>query len=109
MHRRRGTTSDPAALPTDASIQEISGALAVDERRTDLIVKDALQLILAGSSPIGLAERREHLQRLAARLRDRVPVLIEPHGEMRPRARRAAASNRHQPRDTARVVLATGR
>ncbi len=107
---RRETTFDPAVLPTDAGIQEIYGALAVDERRTDLIVKDTLQLIVEGRSPIILTERREHLQRLAARLRDRVPVLIELHGEMRPRARRAAVEQlATTSEDTARVVLATGR
>lgn len=107
---RRETSFDPAVLPTDAGIQEIYGALAVDERRTELIVKDALQLTAEGRSPIILTERREHLRRLAARLRDRVPALIELHGEMRPRARRAAVEQLATTSgDTARVVLATGR
>jgi superfamily II DNA or RNA helicase len=107
---RRETTFDPGVLPTDAGIQEIYGALGVDERRTELIVNDALQLTAEGRSPIILTERREHLQRLAARLRDRVPVLIELHGEMRPRARRAAVEQLATTSgDTARVVLATGR
>jgi superfamily II DNA or RNA helicase len=73
-------------------------------------VKDALQLTAEGRSPIILTERREHLRRLVARLRDRVPALIELHGEMRPRARRAAVEQLATTSgDTARVVLATGR
>ena len=59
-------------LPTDAGIQEIYGALTVDQRRNEIIVRDALQVTAEGRSPIILTERREHLQRLAARLRDHV-------------------------------------
>ena len=107
---RRETTFDPAVLPTDAGIQEIYGALAVDERRNEIIVRDALQVTAEGRSPIILTERREHLQRLAARLRDHVPALIELHGEMRPSARRAAVEELATTSgQTPRVVIATGR
>jgi superfamily II DNA or RNA helicase len=106
---RRETTFAAAALPTDAGIQEIYSALATDEPRTELIVKDTLRLTAEGRSPIVLTERREHLQRLADRLRDRV-ALIELHGDMPPRARRAALEQLTSVgEDTARVVLATGR
>jgi superfamily II DNA or RNA helicase len=107
---RRETTFDPAALPTDAGIQEVYAALAEDERRTELVVNDALQLTAEGRSPIILTERREHLRQLAARLRDRVAVLVELHGDMRPRARRAAVQQLAVTgEDVARIVLATGR
>jgi superfamily II DNA or RNA helicase len=107
---RRDTTFNPAALPTDAGIQEIYGALATDEQRTELIARDTVKLTTEGRSPIVLTERREHLQQLADRLRDRIPALIELHGDMRPRARRAAIEQlTTTSADTARVVLATGR
>jgi superfamily II DNA or RNA helicase len=107
---RRDTTFNPAVLPTDAGIQEIYGALATDEQRTELIARDTVKLTTEGRSPIVLTERREHLQQLADRLRDRIPALIELHGDMRPRARRAAIEQlTTTSADTARVVLATGR
>ncbi len=107
---RRETSFDPAVLPTDAGIQEIYGALAADELRADLIARDTIKLTAEGRSPIVLTERREHLQQLAARLRDHVPALIELHGDMRPRQRRAAIEQLATTDvNTPRAVLATGR
>ncbi len=107
---RRETSFDPAVLPTDAGIQEIYGALATDERRAEMIARDTIKLTGEGRSPIVLTERREHLHRLASRLRGHIPALIELHGDMRPRARRAAIEQlATTSADTARVVLATGR
>jgi superfamily II DNA or RNA helicase len=104
------TPFDPAVLPTDAGIQEIYGALSTDEERTEQIAADTLRLAAGGRSPIVLTERRQHLRRLADRLRDRVPALVELHGDMRPRERRAAMEQLTSiGNDTARVVLATGR
>ena len=84
-------------LPTDAGIQEIYGALATDERRTELIVKDTLRLVAEGRSPIILTERREHLERLAEGLRGRVAALVELHGDVHataPRSRSSPADRR---------------
>jgi superfamily II DNA or RNA helicase len=107
---RRETSFDPAVLPTDPGIQEIYGALATDEQRAELIARDTIRLASEGRSPIVLTERREHLKQLAARLRDHIPALIELHGDMRPRQRRAAIEQlATTSADTARVVLATGR
>jgi len=104
------TRFDPAVLPTDAGIQEIYGALSTDEQRIEQIAADTLRLVAGGRSPIVLTERREHLRRLADCLRDPVPVLVELHGDMRPRERRAAMEQlRTINSDTPRVVLATGR
>ena len=47
---RRETPFDPAVLPTDAGIQEIYAALAVDDERTELIACDALDLLGEGRS-----------------------------------------------------------
>jgi superfamily II DNA or RNA helicase len=107
---RRDTPFDPSSLPTDPSIHEIYGAIAADERRTALIVRDTLELVAKGHSPIVLTERREHLERLAANLADRIPTPIVLHGDMRPAARRKAlAELAEAASDAPRVVLATGR
>jgi superfamily II DNA or RNA helicase len=108
---RRDTSFDPATLPTDPSIQEVYAALATDERRSETIAKDTLELAAQGRCPIVLTERREHLEQLAARLAD-TQTLIVLHGDMRPTEHRAAleqlASNGAND-SGGRVVLATGR
>jgi superfamily II DNA or RNA helicase len=115
---RRDTRFDPSTLPTDPSIQEVYGALADDEQRTDLIARDALELAAQGRSLIVLTERRDHLDRLTTRLLDRlttrlpdqVPALVTLHGDMSPKARRAAIQQLAEtPAGEARIVLATGR
>lgn len=107
---RRETSFDPNVLPTDAAIQEIYSVLAADENRTELIVSDTLAAIDRGRCPIVLTERREHLERLSARLGSRVPSLITLHGEMRPGERRSALERLRSSSDPrGRVILATGR
>jgi superfamily II DNA or RNA helicase len=107
---RRDTSFDPSGLPTDAGIQEIYGALTGDERRTELIAGDALELVAQGRSPIVLTERREHLERLTARLADHVSALITLHGAMRPAAHRDALEQLRAGDDVSpRLVVATGR
>lgn len=108
---RRDTAFDPSVLPTDAGIQEIYGALAEDSERSEIVVRDACELVSQGRSPLVLTERREHLDRLVALLAPRVPDLVVLHGEMRPAARRAAADLLTHSADGAdgQVVVATGR
>lgn len=108
---RRDTAFDPSVLPTDAGIQEIYGALAEDGERSEMVVRDAWELVSQGRSPLVLTERREHVERLAALLAPRVPKLVTLHGEMRPAARRAAADQLARSADGAggQVVVATGR
>ncbi len=107
---RRETSFDPQTLPTDASIQEVFTALANDEQRTEMIADDTLRLAAQGRCPIVITERREHLQRLAARLAESAYTLITLHGEMRS-AEQHAAHERLARRedDGGRIVLATGR
>lgn len=107
---RRDTGFDPSVLPTDASIQEVFGALADDDERTKLITDEALELIGQGRSPIVLTERREHLERLQEHLVDRAPALVALHGEMSAVANRAAAERLAAlPKGEPCLVLATGR
>lgn len=108
---RRDTAFDPSVLPTDAGIQEIYGALAEDNERLEIVVRDACELVSHGRSPLVLTERREHLDRLVALLAPRVPDVVALHGEMRPAARRAAGDQLARSADGAggQVVVATGR
>jgi superfamily II DNA or RNA helicase len=107
---RRDTAFDPAVLPDEPGIQELYSALATDPSRLELIARDVLALLDDGRAPIVLTERREHLDRLADRLRPDVPHLVVLHGDVTSRCRRDALHRLagmapHQ----ARLVLATGR
>jgi superfamily II DNA or RNA helicase len=107
---RRDTPFDPQTLPTDPHIQEVYTALAADERRTEMIARDTLELAAQGRCPIVLTERREHLQQLAERLADDAHTLITLHGDMRAGEHRAAHEQlASTDGDGRRVVLATGR
>ena len=87
---RRETRFDPALLPNEASIQEIYGALAVDEERLQLVVADARELLDEGRAVMVLTERRDHLERLAESLLQDVPTVVVLHGGIQVKARRAA-------------------
>jgi superfamily II DNA or RNA helicase len=107
---RRDTPFDPAALPSEAAIQEIYSALAADDARTELIVRDTRQLLAEGRVPLVLTERREHLERLATKLQAHVPTVVTLHGDVTPRRRRDALAQLNKlPPDQPRVLVATGR
>ncbi|MGI8414488.1 MAG: TOTE conflict system archaeo-eukaryotic primase domain-containing protein [Solirubrobacteraceae bacterium] len=107
---RRDTNLNPAVLPTDASIQEIYGALVADTDRLQLVASDARDLVREGRAAVILTERREHLERLASALREDVPNLVVLHGGVKPKDRRAALQQLADlPEDGPRLVVATGR
>lgn len=94
----------------DPAIQEIYRLLSLNDARNRLIVNDVLAAMRDGRSPILLTERRDHLDLLAARLRDEVPRLIVLRGGMGAKDRKAIAAQL----DAAEtgeptLVLATGR
>jgi superfamily II DNA or RNA helicase len=107
---RRDTPFDPTVLPSDAAIQEIYSALAADDARTELIVRDTRQLLADGRVPLVLTERREHLERLATKLQAHVPTVVSLHGDVTLRRRREALARLSElPPDEPRVLVATGR
>ena len=107
---RRDTPFDSAVLPSDAAIQEIYSALAADDARTELIVRDTLQLLAGGRVPLVLTERREHLERLAKKLKAHVPTVVALHGDVTPRKRRDALARLGElAPEEPRVLVATGR
>ena len=87
---RRDTSFDPSVLPTQASIQEIYGALANDIDRLGFVLADIRELVREDRALVVLTERREHLDRIAESIGDEVPNVVVLHGGIKPKARRAA-------------------
>ena len=107
---RKDTSFDPSVLPSQASIQEIYGALAADNDRLGLVLADIRELVGDGRAVVVLTERREHLERIATSIHAEVPNIVVLHGGIKPKARRAAmAQLAAQSDDQPRLILATGR
>ena len=107
---RKDTSFDPNVLPSQASIQEIYGALAADNDRLGLVLADIRELVRDGRALVVLTERREHLERIANCIGSELPNIVVLHGGIKPKARRAAmAQLAEQSDDQPRLILATGR
>jgi superfamily II DNA or RNA helicase len=92
------------------SIQEIYSALIADERRNEMIIRDVLEAIKDGRSPVVLTERREHLEHLAGRLDPIIRNVIVMKGGASKKQRKLIAETISQiPDDAERLILATGR
>ena len=81
-----------------------------DDARNRCISEDVMQVVGEGRSPLVLTERNEHLDRLASLLSDRIGSVIVLRGGMGKKqqddiTRQLSAI----PRESARVLLATGR
>jgi superfamily II DNA or RNA helicase len=101
--RLAGSDAKPA-------IQEVYAALVTDVQRNELILKDIIDSLTEGRSPIVLTERRDHLEYLAGRLRSFSKHLIVLRGGMKAKDQRAAfAQLAAVPEGEERLVLATGR
>jgi superfamily II DNA or RNA helicase len=70
-------------------IHEIYAALTHDKARNEMILKDLLEAIKRGRSPLVLTERTEHLKLLASRLEDSVKNIIVLQGGMGVKQRKA--------------------
>jgi superfamily II DNA or RNA helicase len=93
-----------------SGIQGVYAALAADEARNALIYADVLHLLAEGRTPLLLTERLDHLEVLAARLREAVPHVVIFRGGTGPRRRWAASELLAAvPDGEACVLLATGR
>jgi hypothetical protein len=101
----RRTAFDPAVLPTDASAQEVLGAIAADMSRTQSVVDDVAALVAEGRFPLVHHRVARHLEALADRLFLVVPALVRLHSGI---GRRASHSGEPCQRPQ-RVVLAKGR
>ncbi len=90
--------------------QRLCDAVMRSPARNVQIIKEVLQAVKAGRSPVVLTERTEHLEMLAAGLRGEVPHVITLQGGMGRKTLAAALDQlKAIPADEDRVVVATGR
>lgn len=97
-------------LPAANGIQDMYAGVVVNENRNELLVKDALNLIQEGRTPILLTERKEHAALLAGRLSNKVKnvfLLIGSDKQKEKREKMTALQN--VPDDEEVVVVATGK
>ncbi len=88
---------------------EVYGAIATDEKRNQMIIKDILESLEAGSTPLLLTERTQHVEYLAAQLKEHVKNIIVLKGGLGKKQRQAATDQIHASKEERRIVIATGR
>lgn len=94
----------------DTTIQGIYAALAADQRRNELILRDLLAVVKSGHSPLLLTERTDHLAYFADRLKPLCRNVVVLRGGMGSRFRKEVAAQLASiPADEERVLLGTGR
>lgn len=97
---------------SDARVEfhSLYAALINDDARNRRICDDVVDVVCDGRSPLVLTERRDHLERLAGHLAERVRHLIVLRGGTGRRQQQAVADQLAATPDTEeRVLLATGR
>ncbi|NQT96500.1 MAG: DEAD/DEAH box helicase family protein [Candidatus Marinimicrobia bacterium] len=102
----------PAELQEDdsPSISAIYSALANDNKRNQMIIKDVLLAVKNGRSPVILTERRNHLEILKSMLECELSNVIVFRGGMGIKQRRATREKMSGIADEEeRVILATGK
>ncbi len=123
----RLTGFEPTTTPTSTNIEDAvaSKSLKTDEirpsyaaliseltsnrRRNEMIIKDVVEAVSKGRSPVVLTERREHLETLREMLSSKVQNILVYHGQMGRRQQLELDSMRSAiPDDAPRVLLATG-
>lgn len=93
----------------DTTIQALYAALADDNSRNELIVRDLLRMVQDGCSPLLLTARTEHLRYFEAALAGKVEGVFVLKGGMGKKQRRSIAEAiAAVPEDRSRVILATG-
>lgn len=106
------TTAVPAdAIPEDTPIATVYRRLTDDAQRNLLLVEDVVASVESGRSPVVLTSRRDHLDVLAAMLRDRLPdtPVVVMCGAMKAKQRKAAkAALAPEGNPARRVLVATG-
>jgi superfamily II DNA or RNA helicase len=97
---------EAASIP----IQEVYDLLSKDEKRNQGIAEDVISAVKDGRFPILLTERRDHLERIAELLAEKISNIFILKGGMGKKQRKGLfESIRSLPTGEPRVLLATGR
>ena len=92
-----------------SKIVDLSSRMIESYERNQLIVDDIINVLGAGRFPLILTERREHLERLAQGLKDKVGFLAVLHGGIKQKQRREIFQQiKDCPDDCRKAILATG-
>ena len=95
---------------TDQGIAAIYKDLAENEIRNAYIIKDVIQALEGGRTPIILTERREHVLLLADRLQGYCKNIVTLFGSASAKSRRETMEKLHAvPKDESLVIVATGK
>ena len=114
-HRVIVRTTDAARPPGAGTegkehIQQVYSMLAEDEDRNRMIVRDVIDAVEGGRSPVVLTERRNHVDALARALSEHIPNVFAMVGGMGKRQRRELTEAMDAvPEDAPRVIVSTGR
>lgn len=108
-HRvRPQTTTVRWARDQAPTIQDLYALLAVDADRNSQIVTDVLRAVSCGRSPLVLSGRTDHVEWLAARLREHTEQVFVLKGGMGAKQRSEMARKFAATERSSRVIVATG-
>jgi superfamily II DNA or RNA helicase len=90
------------------TIQDLYALLCVDAERNSQIVKDILQAVANGRSPLVLSGRTAHVEWLGDQLRERVDRVFVLKGGMGPKQRAKMSQELASTQACKRIIVATG-
>jgi superfamily II DNA or RNA helicase len=90
------------------TIQDLYALLCVDAERNSQIVKDILQAVGNGRSPLVLSGRTAHVEWLGERLREQVDRVFVLKGGMGPKQRAKMSQELASTQTCQRIIVATG-
>jgi superfamily II DNA or RNA helicase len=94
----------------EPEINEIYSALIHYEQRNEMVIRDLLNVVRQGRTPIVLTERTVHLEHLQSQLTKWVKHVVVFRGGMGAKQRKSLSNQLSDiPDDEGRVLLATGR
>ncbi len=106
----RKTEFTPPPMPDGINIQQLYDAIANDEKRNQFIIEDIIKAIEEGRSPLVITERKEHLEKLAAKLDGKVKNIFVLQGGITKKQRLGMFSAiKAVPPEEQRLILATGK
>ncbi len=92
-----------------SKIVELSSRMIESHERNHLIIEDIINVLHAGRFPLILTERREHLEKLAELLKDKLEFLAILHGGIKQKQRREIFQQiKDCPDNCRKAILATG-